>query len=117
MPFGLKNAPAAFQRLMHDVFRDYLHQFILIYLDDILIFSRSRSEHDCHARIVLQKLREHRLFAKLEKCAFDVKEVEFLGHIVGTQGIAMDPAKTRAVVSWQEPTSVKGVQQFLGFAN
>jgi hypothetical protein len=95
MPFGLKNTPAACQRLMHDVFWDYLDQFIVVYLHDILIFSEKLTEHDRHVRMVLQKLREHGLFAKLEKCAFGVKEVKFLGHIVGIQGIAMDPAKTR----------------------
>jgi hypothetical protein len=117
MPFGLKNAPASFQRFMNETFQEFLGKFVIIYLDDILIYSKNPDQHEAHVRIVLQKLREKKLFAKLEKCAFGVRRVEFLGYIISPQGVEMDPAKTSNITSWQTPTTVKGVQCFLGFAN
>ncbi|XP_054826969.1 uncharacterized protein LOC129324030 [Eublepharis macularius] len=117
MPFGLTNAPAVFQRLMNDIFRDILDQFVIVYLDDILIYSRDASQHTRHVRTVLQRLRQHGLFAKLEKCAFHRPTVEFLGHVLSPHGIRMDPAKVEAVQTWQAPRSRKDVQRFLGFAN
>ncbi|XP_060112868.1 uncharacterized protein LOC132585122, partial [Heteronotia binoei] len=117
MPFGLTNAPAVFQRFMNDIFRDLLDRFAIIYLDDILIYSRNPAQHAEHVRQVLQRLRAHGLYAKLEKCDFDLRSVEFLGHIVSPQGILMDPKKVEAVLTWQAPQNRKDLQRFLGFAN
>ncbi|XP_061485300.1 uncharacterized protein LOC133385725, partial [Rhineura floridana] len=117
MPFGLCNAPAVFQHFMNDIFRDLLDRFLVIYLDDILIYSRNPSEHKEHVRAVLQRLREHRLFAKLDKCAFDLMTVDFLVHQISPSGIQMDPAKIETILHWAAPRSPKDVQRFLGFAN
>ena len=117
MPFGLTNAPAVFQHMANDIFRDFLDIFTIIYLDDILIFSKTQEEHDEHVRQVLQRLQEYGLYAKLEKCSFDRNQVEFLGYIVSPEGISMDPAKVQTILEWETPQSVRDVQCFLGFAN
>ena len=117
MPFGLTNAPAVFQHMMNDIFREYLDHFVVIYLDDLLIFSKNQEEHDIHVRKVLTKLREVGLYAKLEKCEFDKNSVEFLGYVVTPHGIKMDQTKVDTLLSWKTPNSVRGVQCFLGFAN
>ena len=117
MPFGLTNAPAIFQHLMNDVFREYLDKFVVCYLDDILIYSKSSEEHEEHVRLVLQKLRETGLYAKLEKCVFHQPRVEFLGYIISNEGLLMDPKKVQAVTNWTTPRTVRDVQCFLGFAN
>uniref|UniRef100_A0A803SM11 ribonuclease H n=1 Tax=Anolis carolinensis TaxID=28377 RepID=A0A803SM11_ANOCA len=117
MNYGLSGAPATFQHFVNDIFQDYLDRFLIIYLDDFLVFSRSQSEHEKHVRMVLQRLRDHGLYAKLEKCAFDLQEVDFLGYRVSPQGLSMDPAKVSAVLEWRAPTNKKEVQRFLGFAN
>uniref|UniRef100_A0A803TXJ9 Gypsy retrotransposon integrase-like protein 1 n=1 Tax=Anolis carolinensis TaxID=28377 RepID=A0A803TXJ9_ANOCA len=117
MPFGLCNAPAVFQRFMNDVFRDLIDQFLVIYLDDILIFSKDEKEHRQHVKQVLHRLRANGLFAKASKCVFHVPEVEFLGHVVSGRELKMDPHKVDAVNSWQELKTKKDVQRFLGFAN
>uniref|UniRef100_A0A803SL45 Gypsy retrotransposon integrase-like protein 1 n=2 Tax=Anolis carolinensis TaxID=28377 RepID=A0A803SL45_ANOCA len=117
MPFGLCNAPAVFQRFMNDVFRDLIDQFLVIYLDDILIFSKDEKEHRQHVKQVLHRLRANGLFAKASKCVFHVPEVEFLGHVVSGRELKMDPHKVDAVNSWQELRTKKDVQRFLGFAN
>ncbi len=117
MPFGLSNAPAVFQALVNDVLRDMVDQFIYVYLDDILIFSRSLQEHVQHVRVVLQRLLENGLFVKAEKCVFHAQSVPFLGYIVSSEGMRMDPDKVQAVVNWPTPDSRKALQRFLGFAN
>ena len=117
MPFGLTNAPAVFQHMANDIFRDFLDSFTIVYLDDILIYSKTQEEHDIHVRQVLQRLREYGLYAKLEKCSFDQNHVEFLGYVVSQQGISMDPSKVQTILNWQPPRSVRDVQCFLGFAN
>ncbi len=117
MPFGLSNAPAVFQALVNDVLRDMVDQFIYVYLDDILIFSRSLQEHVQHIRVVLQRLLENGLFVKVEKCVFHAQSVPFLGYIVSSEGMRMDPDKVQAVVDWPTPDSRKALQRFLGFAN
>jgi hypothetical protein len=117
MPFGLTNAPAVFQHMMNDIFREHLDDFVVIYLDDILIFSKNEEEHEKHVRLVLEKLRERGLYAKLEKCLFHQTEMEFLGFIATTDGLKMDPKKVEAIVSWEAPKTVRDVQCFLGFAN
>jgi hypothetical protein len=117
MPFGLTNAPAVFQHMMNDIFREYLDHFVVIYLDDILVFSSNLAEHTHHVRLVLTKLREYGLFAKSEKCEFDRTSVEFLGYMISPTGITMDKRKVAAITDWPLPTRLKEVQSFLGFAN
>lgn len=117
MPFGLTNAPATFQAFLNDVLRDSLDTFVVIYLDDILIYSDTLEEHYEHVRSVLQRLKDADLQVKLEKCQFHVQTVEFLGYIISPEGISMDPAKIDAIVSWPAPKSVRDIQVFLGFAN
>ncbi len=117
MPFGLSNSPAVFQTLVNDVLRDVVNWFVFVYLDDILIFSQNERDHIQHVRLVLQRLLENRLFAKLEKCEFHAQSVPFLGFILSPEGIRMDPAKVEAVANWPTPDSRKAVQRFLGFAN
>ena len=117
MPFGLTNAPAVFQGLVNDVLRDLLNVCVFVYLDDILIFSKSKQEHVVHVRLVLQRLLENHLFVKAEKCMFHTTEVPFLGFVVTTGNIKMDPDKTKAVTDWPRPSTRKELQRFLGFAN
>ena len=117
MPFGLTNAPAVFQALVNDVLRDMVNRFLFVYLDNILIFSRSLPEHIQHVRAVLQRLLENQLFAKAEKCVFHQHTTSFLGFIITKGGLEMDPEKVKAVVEWATPQSRKELQRFLGFAN
>ena len=116
MPFGFINAPAAFMDLMNRVFRPYLDQFVVLFIDDILVYSKYAREHEHHLRIVLQTLRENQLFAKLSKCDFWLKEASFLGHIVSAEGIRVDPVKIEAIVNWKPPRNVTEVRSFLGLA-
>lgn len=116
LPMGLTNAPAEFMRLMEDTFRGELNIFVLAFLDDIMVFSKTLEEHEKHLRVVLQRLRDRRLFIKLSKCAFFRQEVEFLGHRVGRQGTRMMQDKLDAILKWPEPKSKKEVEQFLGLA-
>ena len=117
MPFGLTNAPAVFQAMVNDVLRDFLKIFVFVYLDDILIFAKSESEHVQHVQSVLQRLQENQLFVKAEKCEFHASKVTFLGFIIRAGRILMDPTKVKAVADWPIPTTRKRLQQFLGFAN
>ena len=98
MPFGLTNAPVAFMNLMNRVFRSYVDQFVLVFIDDILLYSKYRENHDTHLREVLETLRKEKLYAKLRKCEFWLNEVSFLGHIVSKEGIRVDPKKIEVVV-------------------
>ena len=99
MPFGLTNAPAAFMDLMHRIFQPYLDQFVVVFVDDILIYSQSEWEHEYHLRIVLQFLRDHQLYAKFSKCEFLLTEVRFLGHVVSASRVSVDPEKVEPVMS------------------
>ena len=99
MSFGLTNAPAAFIDLMHRVFQPYLDQFVVVFVDDILIYSQSEEDHEDHLRIILQAFRDHQLYAKFSKCEFWLTEVRFLGHVVSTSGVSVDPKKFEAVMS------------------
>ncbi|CAI7863963.1 unnamed protein product [Closterium sp. NIES-54] len=117
LPFRLTNAPATFMSLMHSVFRDFLDRFVIIFIDDILIYSKSLKEHAEHLRQVFIRLREHRLFAKQSKCEFAKPSIPLLGHIISHNQLAMDPSKVQAIREWKEPTSIKEVQAFLGLAN
>jgi hypothetical protein len=116
MSFGLTNAPAYFMYLMNKVFMEYLVKFVMVFIDDILIYSRSEEEHEEHLRLVLQKLREHRLYAKLSKCELWLNQVAFLGHVISKGGISVDLSKVQDVLSWNAPTSVSDIQSFLGLA-
>ena len=116
MPFGLTNAPATFMDLINRVFRPYLDQFVVVFIDDILVYSNDEQEHEQHLNIVLQTLREKKLYAKLSKCDFWLKEISFLGHIVSAEGIRVDPVKIGAVVNWKPPRNVTEVRSFLGLA-
>jgi hypothetical protein len=117
MPFGLTNAPAYFMNLMNKVFMEELDKFVVIFIDDILVYSRSAEEHGQHLRIVLGKLRDHQLYAKFSKCEFWLQKVSFLGHILTVEGVAVDPEKVTAVANWKRPTSVTEIQSFLGLAS
>jgi hypothetical protein len=116
LPFGLTNAPGTFMHLMHQTFREFLDDFVLVFLDDILIFSRTLEEHQRHVTQVLTKLRESKLYAKESKCDFFKEEVEFLGHLVGRNGVRMMEDKVKAIVDWPTPSKVADVRAFLGTA-
>ena len=116
MPFGLTNAPAVFMDLMHRVLQEFLDEFVIVFIDDILIYSTTEEQHRKHLSAVLQTLKEHRLFAKFSKCDFWRREVKFLGHVVTSEGIAVDPSKVEAVLNWQRPKSVFDIRSFLGLA-
>jgi hypothetical protein len=116
MSFGLTNAPPYFMYLMNKVFMDYLDKFVMVFIDDILVYSRSEEEHEEHLRLALQKLLENRLYAKLRKCEFWMKQVAFLGHVISKGGISVDPSKVQDVLSWNVPTSVSDIWSFLGLA-
>lgn len=114
LPFGLTNAPATFQALMNDALRPYLDDFVIVYLDDICIYSKTPEEHLQHLDAVLTALEQHHLYAGLDKCTFGVEEMEFLGHVVGKDGVTMDPKKVQAVTEWPVPKTIKEVRGFLG---
>ncbi|CAI5485184.1 unnamed protein product [Closterium sp. Yama58-4] len=117
LSFGLTNAPATFICLTHNIFRDFLDRFVIVFVDDILIFSKSLRQHSEHLRQVLMKLREHRLFAKESKCEFANSSIPFLFHIISHNQLAMDPTKIQVVENWKQPTCIKDLQAFLGLAN
>ncbi|KAL6277398.1 hypothetical protein ACE6H2_020999 [Prunus campanulata] len=116
MPFGLTNAPAAFMDLMNRVFRPYLDRFVIVFIDDILVYSKTLEGHKKHLRSVLRTLRRTELYAKFSKCQFWLDRVEFLGHVISAEGIYVDPRKIEAVVNWVQPTSVTEIRSFLGLA-
>jgi len=117
LPFGLTNAPATFMTLMNDIFRKYLDQFVVIYLDDILIYSKTKEGHIQHIKKVLDILRQHQLFAKISKCEFFKQEVEYLGHLISKNGIAVDKRKTEAIQTWPTPSNISEIRSFLGLAS
>ena len=116
MSFGLCSAPRTFQHYMNDTFREFLNQFLIIYLDDLLIYSDSLAEHKRHVRMILERLREAGLYLKPTKCQFHVEEVAFLKFIVESQRVRMNPFKVEAITSWPAPESVHDVRVFLGLA-
>jgi hypothetical protein len=117
MPFGLTNAPATFCTLMNDIFREWLDDFVVVYIDDILIYIGSLEEHAEHLRKVFQRLRQNKLYAKLEKCEFRVTEVDFLGHRITQESFKMDDHKVKAILDWEPPKSVPALRSFLGLAS
>jgi hypothetical protein len=116
MSFGLTNAPAYFMYLMNSVFMPELDKFVMVFIEDILDCSKNEEEHEQHLRIILQRLRDHQLSDKFSKCAFWLKEVPFLGHIISVEDIAVDPSKDQEVSDWKSPRSVTQIRSFLGLA-
>ncbi|GAU33554.1 hypothetical protein TSUD_143470, partial [Trifolium subterraneum] len=116
MPFGVTNAPGVFMEYMNRIFHSFLDKFVVVFIDDILVYSKSEEEHKEHLRIVLQVLKEKKLYAKLSKCEFWLKEVSFLGHVISSGGIAVDPTKVDAVMKWGTPESVSEIRSFFGLA-
>jgi hypothetical protein len=116
MSFGLTNAPTFFMNMMNSVFMDYLDKFVVVFIDDILIYSQSEAEHADHLRMVLQRLREHQLYAKLSKCEFCIDEVPFLGHIISKEELAVDPKKVADILNWKAPTDARGIKSLIGMA-
>jgi hypothetical protein len=116
MSFGLTNALAFFMNLMNSVFMDYLDKFVVVFIDDILIYSQSEEEHVDHLKMVLQRLQQHQLYAKLSKFEFWIDEVLFLGHIINKDGLALDPKKVADILNWKASTDVRGIKSFIGMA-
>ncbi|GKE70176.1 putative reverse transcriptase domain-containing protein [Tanacetum coccineum] len=116
MPFGLTNAPAVFMYLINRVCKPYLDKFVIVFIDDILIYSYKKEEHANHLRIILELLKKEKLYAKFSKCDFWIHIVQFLGHIIDSQGLHVDPAKIKAVKNWTSPTTPTEIRQFLGLA-
>ena len=114
MPSKLTNTPATFMDLMHRVFQPYLDQFVVVFVDNILIYSQSEDEHEDHLQIVLQALKDHQLYAKFSKCEFWLIEVKFLGHVESASGVSVDPEKVEAAMNWERPKSVFEICSFLG---
>jgi hypothetical protein len=114
MSFGLTNAPAYFMYLMNSVFMPELDKFVVVFIDDILVYSKNEAEHIKHLHTVLQRLRDHQLYAKLSKCELCLKEIKFLGHTISQDGISVDPEKVQEVMDWEPPTTVRQIRSFLG---
>lgn len=117
MPFGLTNAPGTFQAYIQDTLRDLLDVVCVVYIDDILIFSHTQEEHDEHVKLVLERLRDAGLFANAKKCEFDRSEVEYLGYLIGADGVKMHSRKLETIANWPRPSSMRDIQSFLGFTN
>jgi hypothetical protein len=116
MSFGLTNATAYFMIMMNKVFMEYLDKFVVVFIDDILIYSKDDKEHEEHLRLIMEKLREHKLYAKFSKCEFWLNKVGFLGHIVSAEEVAVDPSKVESVTEWESPKNAGDIQSFLGLA-
>jgi hypothetical protein len=114
--FGLTNAPAYFMNLMNKVFMEELDRFVVVFIDDILIYSETTEEHEEHLRVVLERLRQRKLYAKFSKCEFWMEKVAFLGHVLSAEGIAVDPSKVESVTKWEQPLNVTDIRSFLGLA-
>ena len=114
MPFGITNAPSTFMRLMNHVLRAFMGKFVVVYFDDILIYSRSQVEHVEHVRQIFQKLREEQLFANFEKCEFHTNEVTYLGYVINCEGLKVDPKKVQAIQEWTPPKNINELRRFLG---
>jgi hypothetical protein len=116
MSFGVTDAPAHFMYLMNSVFMLELDKFVMVFIYDILVYSKNEEEHEQHLCIILQQHRDHQLYAKFSKCAFWLKEVPFLGHVISAKVIAVNPSKVQVVLDWKSPRSVTQIRSFLGLA-
>jgi hypothetical protein len=114
VPFGLSNAPVVFMCLMNGVFKEYIEKFVMVFLDDILVYSKSKEEHEHHLRMVLQVLREHQFYAKLSKFSFYQKKIHYLGHIISKDGIVVDLEKIESIREWSTLKNVTEVRSFMG---
>ena len=114
MPFGVTNAPGVFMDYMNRIFHPYLDSFVVVFIDDILVYSKTREEHEEHLKIVLQTLRDQQLYTKLSKCEFCLDKVSFLGHVISQGGIALDLSKIEVVLKWESPKSMFEIRSFLG---
>jgi hypothetical protein len=117
MSFGQTNAPAYFMYLMNKVFMEYLDKFVVVFIIDILLFSKTEEEHEKHLRMVLEKLRSNQLYAKFSKCEFWLTEVAFLEHVISAGGVSVDPSKVNDVLNWMPPMNASEIQSFLGLAS
>jgi hypothetical protein len=117
MSFGLTNAPAYFMFLINTVFMPELDKFVVVFIDDILVYSKNEKDHEEHLRIILTRLRDHKVHAKFSKCKFWLKKVPFLGHVLSENGVSADPSKVQEVMDWKAPTTVPEVRSFLGLAS
>jgi phosphatidylinositol kinase/protein kinase (PI-3 family) len=116
VPFGLTNAPATFMFLMNNVLSEFLDKFVLVFIDDILVYSKNREEHEEHIRLVLQVLREHHLYAMFSKCEFFQKQVHYLGHVISKEGVAVYVENIRYIMEWPTPKNVYDIISFMGLA-
>lgn len=116
MPFGLTNAPGSFQALMNDIFSGYLRMFVLVFFDDILIYSANIKEHEKHLKAVVYVLRNHQLFIRRKKCEIALSKVEYLGHVVTSEGVAADSKKIEAMLEWPRPTNIRALRGFIGLS-
>jgi hypothetical protein len=116
VPFGLTNAPTTFMCLMNNVLNKFLDRFVLVFIDDILIYSNTREEHEENLKLVLQVLREHQLYAKFSKCDFFQKPVHYLGHVISEEGMVVDPDKIKSIMDWPTPKDVSDIRSFMGLA-
>jgi len=116
MSFGVTNAPAIFMDYMNRIFHEFFDKFIVVFIDDILIYSKNHEEHERHLKIVLQILKERQLYGKWSKCEFWLEQVQFLGHVISKSGIAIDPSKVQAVLHWEQSKNITEIRSFLGLA-